>query len=107
MIYGFKIIFNHCLNCLNCLDEYISDQEVPTETSDPRRNYFVVSSLKDVPVKTLLIIGKTGTGKSALCNRISGQKFDSDIFPVSGEATSCTQNTTLGLVNFNGDHENA
>ena len=64
-----------------------------------------MESLKDIPVKTLLIIGKTGTGKSALCNRISGQKFNSDIFPVSGEATSCTQSTALGLIQFNGDKE--
>ena len=85
------------------INEHITDQEVSAEMSDPRRNYFIVASLKDVPVKTLLIIGKTGTGKSALCNRISGQKFDSDFFPVSGEATSCTQNTALRLVNFNGD----
>ena len=64
-----------------------------------------MESLKDIPVKTLLIIGKTETGKSALCNRISGQKFNSDIFPVSGEATSFTQSTALGLIQFNGDKE--
>lgn len=73
--------------------------------TDERKDYFIVETLKDLPVKTLLIIGKTGTGKSALCNKISGQKFNSDIFPVSGEAASCTQNTALGAINFNGDPE--
>ena len=72
---------------------------------EKKKEYYIVESLKDIPVKTLLIIGKTGTGKSALRNRISGQKFDSDIFPVSGEATSCTQSTALGLIQFNGDKE--
>ena len=90
---------------------YISEQDDSTasvsndETTDRRPNAFIVNSLRDLPVKTLLVIGKTGTGKSALCNRISGQKFDSDIFPVSGEAVSCTQSTALGCINFNGDTE--
>ena len=70
------------------MNRCISDQEVPTaltrkdKISDQRKDYFIVETLKDLPVKTLLIIGKTGTGKSALCNKISGQKFNSDIFPV-------------------------
>ena len=75
------------------------------ESGEKKKDYYIVESLKDIPVKTLLIIGKTGTGKSALCNRISGQKFNSDIFPVSGEATSCTQSTAMGLIQFNGDKE--
>merc|ERR1711892_323878 len=49
----------------------------------------------------LLIIGKTGTGKSSLCNVITGHPMDSDIFPVSAEAVSCTQSTQFGWVNFN------
>ena len=75
------------------------------ELQDERKGAFIVASLRDIPVKTLLIIGKTGTGKSSLCNRISGQSFDSDVFPVSGEAVSCTQTTALGCINFNGDPE--
>ena len=51
------------------------------------------------------MFGKSGTGKSALCNRIVGHDYDSDIFPVSDGATSCTQNTILGTAQFNGDRE--
>merc|ERR1711892_1486226 len=49
----------------------------------------------------LLIIGKTGTGKSSLCNVITGHDMDSDIFPVSAKAVSCTQSTQFANVNFN------
>ena len=64
-----------------------------------------VSSFKNLSSKVLLIIGKTGTGKSSLCNRISGYPSNSSIFPVSGGAISCTQNTVLGSVHFNGDQD--
>ena len=51
--------------------------------------------------KKLLIIGKTGTGKSSLCNVITGYDHDADIFPVSAEAVSCTQMTKFAEVFFN------
>lgn len=74
--------------------------------TNAKSNYLEeVNSLKDFPTKTLLIIGKIGTGKSALCNKIAGLNFDTDAFPVSAEPTSCTQNTVLANVNFNGDQE--
>ena len=50
--------------------------------------FTITKALKDFPFKTFLIIGKTGTGKSALCNRIVGQDHDSKFFPVSDGATS-------------------
>merc|ERR1712083_54450 len=52
---------------------------------ETKHGVLMPTDLKDSPFKTLLIIGKTGTGKSALCNRIAGHDFDSDIFPVSGD----------------------
>ena len=60
-------------------------------------------SFKNLSSEVLLVIGKTGTGKSSLCNRISGHPSNSEIFPVSGGAVSCTQNTVLCSVHFNGE----
>ena len=51
----------------------------------------------------LLIIGKTGTGKSSLCNIVSGHKFDSDLFPVSSGPVSSTQTTLFGNIFFGGN----
>ena len=70
-----------------------------------RDGVMITQVLKSFAFKTFLIIGKTGTGKSSLCNRIVGHSPDSDIFPVSGGATSCTQSTVMGLAHFNGDKE--
>ena len=53
--------------------------------------------------KKLLIIGKTGSGKSSLCNVITEYDHDADIFPVTSDAESCTQRTKFTDVNFNGD----
>merc|ERR1711892_58858 len=61
----------------------------------------LTNNVKDDGRMKLLIIGKTGTGKSSLCNVITGHSMDSDIFPVSAKAVSCTQSTQFGWVNFN------
>ncbi|XP_075254542.1 uncharacterized protein LOC142345961 isoform X2 [Convolutriloba macropyga] len=55
--------------------------------------------------KKLLVIGKTGTGKSTLCNVIAGLDPESDWFPVSSAAESCTKTTQFGNILFNGDRE--
>merc|ERR1712198_463108 len=50
--------------------------------------------------KKVLIIGKTGTGKSTLCNVISGLSHDANVFQVSALPSSCTQETQLADVYF-------
>ncbi|XP_023326712.1 uncharacterized protein LOC111700126 [Eurytemora carolleeae] len=59
--------------------------------------------VKDNGRRKLLIIGKTGTGKSSLCNVITGYDHDADIYPVSADPESCTQGTKFANVLFNGD----
>ena len=55
--------------------------------------------------KKLLIIGKTGTGKSALCNVITGNAYDAPAFQVSSSASTCTQRTQFAEANFNNNKE--
>ena len=44
--------------------------------------------------KKIVVIGATGTGKSTLCNVISGKKHnDNEVFPVSPNMESCTNVT--------------
>ena len=60
----------------------------------------VQQEIRDNGRKKLIIIGKTGSGKSSLCNVITGYGHDADIFPVT---QSCTQRTKFADVYFNGD----
>ena len=53
----------------------------------------------------LLVIGKTGAGKSSLCNVIAGEESDHEIFPVSAGAEGCTNVTQFANINFNGNKE--
>ena len=56
-------------------------------------------------LKKILVIGKTGTGKSSLCNVLAGKEYDADYFPTSSEGTSCTQKTKFKDVFLNGDQK--
>jgi len=56
-------------------------------------------------LKKILVIGKTGTGKSTLCNVLAGKEYDADYFKTSSEGKSCTQNTKFKNVFFNGDEK--
>ena len=64
-----------------------------------------VVDLRGKPWKKLLIVGKTGTGKSSLCNVIAGKDPNDEAFPVSSAALSCTQNIRFDHINFNGNKE--
>ncbi|XP_023349562.1 uncharacterized protein LOC111718251 [Eurytemora carolleeae] len=55
--------------------------------------------------KKILVIGKTGTGKSTLCNVLSGKKYDADYFKTSSEGKSCTQKPKFKDVFLNGDEK--
>ena len=56
-------------------------------------------------LRKLLVIGKTGTGKSTLCNVIAGKPPESELFPVSASSLSCTQQVKFANINFNKDSE--
>merc|ERR1712210_270664 len=63
------------------------------------------NTLVDNGRKKILVIGKTGTEKSSLCNVLVGADHDADLFPVSAEAMSCTQRTVFCDAFFNKDKE--
>ena len=67
------------------------------------KNVEVTLGIRNIGRKTLLVLGKTGTGKSSLCNVISGHPHDATIYPVSAHPESCTQKTKFANVLFNGD----
>ena len=51
-------------------------------------------------MKKMLLIGKTGVGKSSLCNVLTGQPHDADIFPVSAAPEGCTSRTRFAEAFF-------
>ena len=72
-----------------------------------KEDVVIVDSLKNSHnvFKTLLLIGKTGSGKSSLCNRLSGHEARSDIFAQSSGPDPCTTETTFGIVKLGGNRE--
>ena len=65
----------------------------------------LVEDINGNTFKKVLILGKTWTGKSSLCNVVAGKAHDADLFPVSTEAQGCTGTITFGNVFFNGIKE--
>jgi len=62
----------------------------------------IQNSVRGNDRKKLLVIGKTGTGKSSLCNVLTGNLPNAKAFPVSSKATTCTQETTFADADFCG-----
>ena len=68
----------------------------PPETQRPDSpGVALVEDLTDNGRKKILLIGKTGTGNSSVCNVLCGLEHNAKVFPVSLKADSCTQNTTF------------
>ena len=76
-----------------------------SEVSRGPQSSSLVEDINGNTFKKVLIVGKTGTGKSSLCNVVAGKAHDADLFPVSAEAHGCTGTTTFGNVFFNGIKE--
>ena len=55
--------------------------------------------------KKILLLGRTGAGKSSLGNVLAGHPFDSDMFPVSASYMGCTQKVRFADEFLNGDME--
>ncbi len=55
--------------------------------------------------KKILLLGRTGAGKSSLGNVLAGHPFDSDTFPVSASYKGCTHNVRFADEFLNGDME--
>ena len=62
----------------------------------------IVSNVCGNGYQKLLVIGNTGVGKSSLCNMFSGKSVNSNLFPASDKAVSCTQDVRMANSRFNG-----
>ena len=62
-------------------------------------------SVKANKRQKILILGKTGSGKSSLCNALSGNQNSVELFQSSAGADSCTQRNEIADVFLMGDEE--
>ena len=81
------------------------DRKWAANASKTYSGVVITDDIRENGRKKILIIGKTGTGKSSLCNVIAGHPHNAEIFPVSGAASSCTQSTKFAEIFFNLDKE--
>ena len=83
----------------------VSQLLLKTRTEKGPDSAYLVDDVRMNGRKKLLVIGKTGTGKSSLCNVLTGVAHDASVFPVSSGAESCTLKTQMANVFFNGEGE--
>ena len=85
----------------------MEDYEARVKKALKKYGVEITSDISNNGRKKMLIVGKTGTGKSTLCNAIAGHPPDAEIYPVSEGALSCTQSTQFANILFGKDNEQA
>ena len=83
----------------------VSQLLLKTRTEKGPGSAYLVDDVRMNGRKKLLVIGKAGTGKSSLCNVLTGVAHDASVFPVSSGAASCTRKTQMANVFYNGEGE--
>ena len=69
------------------------------------QNESLAEDLDGNTFKKVLVVGKTGAGKSSLCNVIAGEAHDSDLFHISASVQT-SGSTTFRSVSLNGNDKN-
>ena len=83
----------------------VSQLLLKTRTEKGPGSAYLVDDVRMNGRKKLLVIGKAGTGKSSLCNVLTGVAHNSSVFPVYSGAESCTRKTEMANVFYNGEGE--
>ena len=83
----------------------MDDYEARVKNAEVKYGVGITTDISNNGRKKMLIVGKTGTGKSTLCNVIAGHPPDAEIYPVSEGALSCTQSTQFANIFFGKDYE--
>ena len=83
----------------------VSQLLLKTRTEKGPGSAYLVDDVRMNGRKKLLVIGKAGTGKSSLCNVLTGVAHNASVFPVYSGAESCTRKTEMANVFYNGEGE--
>ena len=86
--------------CEQNVGESARKMKKPSEDDGLGNEFLLTTDITGNGRKKVLIIGKTGVGKSSLCNVIGGRAHDDQLFPVSAKSKSCTQQTKERVQNI-------